>query len=92
MIAPTLKKKFDRILMPLPLSGENFLDVALSLIKKNGIIHYYDFKEEDSFDIAKQKVKDACKLAGKKCRILKVKKCGQIGKRTYRICVDFKIN
>ena len=78
--------------MPLPLGGENFLDVALSLIKKNGTIHYYDFKEDDSFDISKQKVKKACKLSRKKCRILNLKKCGQIGKRTFRICVDFKVN
>jgi tRNA (guanine37-N1)-methyltransferase len=91
MVAPTLNKKFDRVLMPLPLGGENFLDIALSLIKKNGIIHYYDFKEEDAFDISKKKVKDACKIAKKKCRILKLKKCGQIGKRTYRVCVDFKV-
>ena len=91
LVAPILKKKFNRILMPLPLGGENFLDVALSSIKKNGIIHYYDFKEEDAFDISKQKVKSACKLAKKKCKILNLKKCGQIGKRTYRICIDFKV-
>ena len=91
MIAPTLKKKFDRILMPLPLGGENFLDIALSLIKTKGVIHYYDFKEEDAFDISKQKVRGACKSAKKKYRILTLKKCGQIGKRNYRICVDFKI-
>ena len=91
MVGPTLKKKFDRILMPLPLGGENFLDVALSLIKKNGIIHYYDFKEEGAFDISKKKVRDACKSAKKKYRILNLKKCGQIGKRNYRICIDFKV-
>jgi tRNA (guanine37-N1)-methyltransferase len=92
LVAPTLKKKFDRILMPLPLGGENFLDVALSLIKKNGTIHYYDFKEEDAFDISKKKARDACKKAKKKCKILNLKKCGQIGKRTFRICIDFKVS
>ena len=92
MVAPTLDKKFDRILMPLPMGGENFLDVALSLIKKGGTIHYYDFKDENAFHISEEKVKLECKKAGKKCKILLVKKCGQVGKRNYRVCVDFKVD
>ena len=92
LIAPALKIKFDRIAMPLPMTGENFLDSALSLIKDKGIIHFYDFKDEDSFKISENKVKEACKTANKKCRILNLVKCGQVGKRNYRICIDFKVN
>ena len=92
MVAPALDKKFDRILMPLPIGGENFLDVALSLIKKGGVIHYYDFKDETAFHISEENVKSACKSAGKKCKILLIKKCGQVGKRNYRVCVDFRVN
>jgi len=92
LITPTLKKKFDRIAMPLPLGGANFLDVALAAIKKGGTIHFYDFKDELGFKIAKQKVRDACKAAKKKCRILKITKAGQISPRTYRICIDFKVH
>ena len=33
-VVPKLKKKFDRILMPLPKSAEEFLDIALSASKK----------------------------------------------------------
>src|SRR3989338_5330260 len=33
-IVPELKKKFDRIAMPLPKKGENYLDTALSASKK----------------------------------------------------------
>jgi len=91
LITPTLKKKFDRIAMPLPLGGENFLDVALAAIKKRGKVHYYDFKDESGFKIAKQKIKDASKLAKKKCRIIRLVKCGQISPRTYRICLDFQV-
>jgi tRNA (guanine37-N1)-methyltransferase len=90
LVAPALRKKFDRILMPLPIGGENFIDVALSLIKKGGTIHYYDFKDESGFHISEEKVKSECKKAGKKCKILLVRKCGQVGKRNYRVCVDFK--
>jgi len=91
MVVPELKKKFDRIVMPLPLGGENFLDVALSAIKKKGTIHFYDFKDESGFEIAKKKVIDACKKAKKKCKILRLVKCGQIAPRTYRVCIDFEV-
>ena len=91
LVVPRLKKKFDRIVMPLPKGGEDFLDVALNSVKKNGIIHFYDFLHEDEFDKAKEKVKNACKMAGKKCRILRLIKCGQQSPRVYRICVDCKI-
>jgi len=91
LVVPTLNKNFDRIAMPLPKGGENFLDVALSVIKKGGIIHFYDFLHVDEFDLAKQKVRDACLLAKKKCKILRLVKCGQQKPRVYRICVDFKV-
>ena len=42
-IVPQLKKKFDRIIMPLPKGAENFLDVAFAAAKNGSIIHLYDF-------------------------------------------------
>ena len=89
MVIPAVKKKFDRILMPLPLTGENFLDIALTAAKKKAVIHFYDFLREDEFSLGKQKIIDACKAAKRKCRILKIVKAGQIKPREYRICIDF---
>lgn len=34
-------EKFDRILMPHPAEADKFLQIALQLLKKHGIIHYY---------------------------------------------------
>jgi len=82
---------FDRILMPLPRGGENFLDSALSAARKGTVLHFYDFLHEDDFGQAHCKIKAACKKAGVKCRILRTVKCGQYSPRTYRICVDFKL-
>ncbi|MBL7100590.1 MAG: methyltransferase domain-containing protein [Nanoarchaeota archaeon] len=86
-IIPKLKKKFDRILMPLPKSAEEFLDTALKAAKKGTIIHFYDFLLEQDFDQAVDKVKKHCK----KCKILDVVKCGQYSPRKFRVCVDFKV-
>ena len=91
-IAPTLHKKFDRIVMPLPKGAESFLDVAFSAVKKGAIVHFYDFeKEEDIPDKAIAKVEAAATAAKKKIRVLAVVKCGQLAPRAYRVCVDFKI-
>ncbi|MBR9690495.1 class I SAM-dependent methyltransferase family protein [Candidatus Woesearchaeota archaeon] len=90
-VVPSLNEKFDRILMPLPKSAENFLDTALSVAKKGTILHFYDFLQEKEFDLAKQKVLDACKRNNFECKILDVVKCGQYAPYTFRISVDFQI-
>ncbi len=90
-VVPGLKKKFDRIIMPLPRGAEGFLNTALGAAKKGAVIHFYDF--EDSKDIpdrAFEKIKGACAQAGRKCNIIGWRKCGQYSPRRYRIVVDFK--
>lgn len=86
------RKKFNRIIMPLPKSAGDFLDLALNSIKSNGIIHFYDFLKEDKFDKAREKIRKACKKAGKKAKILRIVKCGQHAPMVFRICVDFEVN
>lgn len=90
-VVPRLKKKFDRIVMPLPRSADDFLDIALKSIKKKGVIHFYDFLHEDEFGEARRKIRDACKKAKMKYKTLNFVKCGQFGPRIYRICIDFQI-
>ena len=78
--------KFDRILMPLPKGAEEFLETAFSAAKKGTIIHFYDFEHEE--DIPEKAVE---KVKVKKVRILRVVKCGQLGVRQDRVCVDCKV-
>lgn len=82
---------FDRIAMPLPKGGEEFLDYAIESIKKGGTIHFYDFASPDTFEYSQQKIIDSCKKIRRKCRIIQTTKCGEIKPRTYRICIDAKI-
>ena len=91
-VMPKLNKKFDRILMPLPKGGENFLNLTLKYIKKNGIIHFYDFLHEGEFYKAEEKIREACTRLNKKLKILKIIKCGQYSPGFYRVCVDFEVN
>lgn len=91
-IVPKLKKKFDRIIMPLPKGAESFLNVAFAAAKKGAIIHFYDFeKEEDIPQKSVRKVIMAAAAVKKKIKIIDVVKCGQLAPRAYRVCVDFKV-
>ncbi len=86
-VVPKLKQKFDRIIMPLPKDAYKFLDIALKVIKKKGIIHLYDFEDEKEIYKAVEKIQSKVK----KFKVLNIVKCGQFGVRKYRICVDFKV-
>lgn len=83
--------KFDRIVMPLPKTGEKFLDLALSAIKKKGIIHFYDFCKEGDFPGKTiEEAKKACKKKRIKMKVLNCVKCGQYAPGKFRVCLDFK--
>jgi len=95
-VIPQLKKNnpklsYDRIIMPLPKTADEFLGDALKVSKKGTIIHFYDFLPETQFDEALAKIDEACKKNGLKHKILGVFKCGQHAPYVYRICVDFEI-
>lgn len=90
-IVPKLNEKFDRIIMPLPKTADEFLPSALSVSKQNTIIHFYAFLHEDEFDTANKMIEKACDEANLKYEILEIVKSGQQSPRTYRICVDFRI-
>ena len=88
---PHYKKKFDRILMPLPKDASDFLQITIPLLKKPAMLHFYDFLHEEEFAEAQKKIKDAAKALGRKVTSSRVIKCGQQSPRVYRVCVDAKI-
>lgn len=90
-ILPKVKKQFDRVLMPLPKTGEDFLDLALPKTKRSGIIHLYAFLNEKDIDSEAKKVKEICKELNYKVRVLRKVKCGQHAPYTYRVCFDLKV-
>ena len=90
-IVPTLNSKFDRIIMPLPKTAEEFLSLALSVVKKEGMIHLYGFFDEAKFEEAKQNVLKICVEKGFNCEIKDFVLCGQHAPRSYRVCFDIKV-
>ena len=87
-VLPKLKIKFDRIIMPAPKNAENYLNLLKNKLKKNTVIHFYDFCNERDFP---DKSINKIKKHFKKIKILNVVKCGNISPYNYRICVDFQV-
>ena len=85
-------KKFDRIIMPLPKESHTFLEYAIPLIKNNGIIHLYQFFEEEK--IKERTINLLEKYSNElnfKYEILNILKVGDIAPGNYRVCIDFKV-
>lgn len=91
-ICPMLKEKdiiFDRIVMPLPKTADEFLPEALMVAKEGTVIHLYDFVDERTFpDETISKISKYCDDFD----VLESVKCGQFSPYVFRVCVDFRIN
>ncbi|MDP3729065.1 MAG: hypothetical protein Q8R18_06480 [bacterium] len=79
-------EKFDRVLMPLPKSAEEFLHVAVKYLKKKGTIHFYTFAAAEEIptkplSLIKEKIPSF--------KVLSVVKCGQYAPKKFRVCIDF---
>ncbi len=90
-VVPALNDKFDRIIMARPNLEESFLSVAFGKAKKGTIIHYYGFYSEDEMGFMRDMISDEAELTGKKIKILKIKKAGDIGVRAFRYRADVKV-
>lgn len=79
----------DRVVMPLPMSADEFLDVAFFLAKKGGIVHFYYFT--DSIESAEQKVKSAAEREGKRIKIIESRVVRDYAPDIVEVVVDFQV-
>ena len=84
-------KKFDVIVMPRPRLKESFLKEAFSLSKKGTRVYYYDFCKTGEEKKVIERINKEAKEYGKKIKILKTKKAGEIAPYKIRLRVDFQI-
>ena len=83
---------FDRIVMARPNLEDSFLDVAFRVVKRGTIVHYYGFYLESEIGLLRSLITDEALKAGKKVKILRVVKAGDIGAKKWRYRADIKIN
>ena len=85
-VLPKLNKKFDRIIMPLPKTSSDFIELALKFLNKKGFIHFYCFSTKENIKDIANSIREKCG-----CSIINIVKAGQQSPRTYRYCIDFKL-
>ncbi len=84
----------DRVIMNLPETALEFVDVACKAVKPSGgIVHYYSFiRRPDSLENAQQRFSDAVEKAGRKVDIfLSSKTIRETAPYEYQIVLDVKI-
>ncbi|KZX15560.1 ribosomal RNA large subunit methyltransferase I [Methanobrevibacter cuticularis] len=82
--------KFDRIIMNLPGTAYEFLDLAILLMNNNGILHYYEFAE--NYDQGIERISKSALKYDKQLEILGSRKVKSSSPGQWHICIDAKIS
>ncbi|MCS7094045.1 MAG: class I SAM-dependent methyltransferase family protein [Candidatus Aenigmarchaeota archaeon] len=91
-LKPEFFDRFDRIVMPLPLGAENFLDIAVRYIKNRGTIHFYNWGAEPNiFENGEKLIAESFNKMGVKYKILEKRKVLPYGPRKWKVCFDLMI-
>ena len=92
IIKKQLQDKADRVLMLLPERSDEFLDAAISSLKRNGVIHYYSHihaeKKQDAPKLSEEHFLNINKI---QAEILDSRVVRPVGPRFYQTVVDIKI-
>ncbi|MEE9150344.1 MAG: class I SAM-dependent methyltransferase family protein [Thermoplasmata archaeon] len=91
ILVPNLESA-DRIIMNLPFSSFEFLPIAISNLKKNGVIHYYEVLSDDKKD---DRLEDIVRSA--RMQDIGIIKLGERAVHTYSpgsslYCFDLKVD
>lgn len=83
-------KKFDRLIMNLPGLAPKFLELAISLTRDGGVIHYYEFS--DGFSHGIEKAQTEAEKQNKTVEILNTRKVKSSSPGMWHVAIDCKIN
>ncbi|MBI4360420.1 class I SAM-dependent methyltransferase family protein [Candidatus Micrarchaeota archaeon] len=83
----------DRVTMPLPHTGHDFLQDAISATKSGGVIHFYGFggEKEGVYRNALSSIRRAGQKTKVKCRVLEKRVVRPYAPSVYQVVVDFKV-
>ncbi len=91
-VSKKLNKKFDRILMPLPLRSLDYIDIAVKLLKEKGTIHFYSISDEKNlFNDVKEKLNEKLKKTNITFSIKDQRKVLPYAPRKWKVCLDIEV-
>lgn len=91
-VVPALAATYDRVIMPLPAGGEEFLPCALQAVKAGGVLHFYALQRPESFAASGEKIAGACAAVNRRVLASAITRCGHCAPKIYRICIDTRIS
>ncbi|SHI03742.1 methyltransferase [Desulfofustis glycolicus DSM 9705] len=91
-VIPELDHSFDRVIMPLPGTARQFLDLAIEYLRPSGRLHLYEFQPRGQFAESEAFIRKAARLKGRSILDSVVTVCGHNSPSSYRICVDATIS
>jgi tRNA (guanine37-N1)-methyltransferase len=84
----------DRVVMPLPLGAESFLDVAVACGRPGSIVHLYGWGNEEDGDIfaaAEKSISEQLGKLGRKYEIVGKRKVLPYAPGRFKVCVEFRL-
>ena len=85
------ERMFDRIAMPLPHTGYQFLKEAFFCVKKGGIIHFYEIVQKEDYNTPLAQIKVAAEQGKRKIRIVKRKRVRVFSPTKEQVVFDIKV-
>jgi len=83
------QKKFDRIIMPIPMSSEKFLDVAFNTVKPGGTVHIYMFEKSEGSAV--EVIKRYADKIKRKIKVVSTRIARDYSSNIIEVVVDFQI-
>ena len=91
-VCPTLGRQFNRVVMPLPKGAHEFLDLAVSMLRPGGTLHFYHWApENDLFTDAMALIKRVAERQGRDARLLGGVKVSLYSPRVCKVRVDAEV-
>lgn len=84
-------KYFDRIAMPLPHTGYQFLKEAFFSIKKQGIIYFYEIVHKGDFVTPEKQIKASALESGRKIKIISKRRVRVFSPTKEQVVFDIKV-
>lgn len=79
----------DRVVMNLPHSATDYLEAALALLRKDGVVHFYGVgRGETAVDEVSEAFEVRCREFGRTVSISRSRKLKEVAPRTWTVAVD----
>lgn len=88
-VCPEYFGQCDRVIMPLPKGSEEFLDLAMKCLKKEGVINYYSWgEEEELYDEDIEIIEGVAEEEGREVEIVRKRKVLPYAPGKWKVCLD----